>query len=265
MAVEPASPARCGEDAMVVNGIDVTSRSDVYDDASGADRGLAGLVSLTRVGVDLDRTPVLREVDLHLGSGETLGVRGPNGSGKSTLLRILATLLLPSAGHGAVLGTPLGGRACWAVRPDICLVAHTPGLYPRLTLAENLRLVARLTGRGDEAAARALDDVGLGGAGHRRAEQCSQGMLRRVELARVLLVQPRLLLLDEPHAGLDAAAFGLVDLVVHLCRQRGGASVMVSHDGVRLAALADRVVEIVDGRLVDCPAGSDTDHGSGYA
>jgi heme exporter protein A len=215
------------------------------------------LVTLAGIGVDLERTPVLRNVDLVIQPGEVLGVVGPNGCGKSTLLRVLATLLRPSTGGGEVLGAALGGRMCWGVRPQIGLVGHGSGLYPRLTLAENLRLVARLTGRADEAAARALADVGLAGAGHRRAEQSSQGMLRRVDLARVLLAEPRLLLLDEPHAGLDAAAFGLVDLLVHRCRERGGASVLVSHDVARLRAAVDRVVEIVDGRVVQCPRASD--------
>ncbi|MBN9619682.1 MAG: ABC transporter ATP-binding protein [Actinobacteria bacterium] len=193
---------------------------------------------------------VLRAVDLDVGVGEVVGVVGPNGCGKSTLLRVLATLLAPSSGGGAVLGAPLGGRACWAVRPQVGLVGHTPAIYPQLSLAENLDLVSRLRGLADTTASAALDTVGLSGARHRRAERCSQGMLRRLDLARMLISQPRLLLLDEPHAGLDAAAGGLVDLLIERTRRAGGASVVVSHDVLRLEGLTDRIVEVVDGRLV---------------
>lgn len=214
-----------------------------------ADDGCPPVAVLTGVGVEVARTPVLRQVHLTLRAGEVLGLTGPNGSGKSTLLRVLATLLAPSAGTGVVLGAELGQPGCAAVRPQIGLLAHAAGLSPRLTLIENLRLIARLTGRHAGAAEQALAEVGLGGAAHRRVEQCSQGMVRRAELARLLMSEPRLLLLDEPHVGLDLAAAGLVQVLVGRCRAAGGAAVVVSHEPERLVVLADRVVEIVDGSL----------------
>ena len=201
---------------------------------SGADIGVAGV-------------PVLRSVDLEIGLGEVVALVGPNGSGKSTLLRVLATLLRPTRGGGEVLGARLGSAGVARIRPSIGLVGHAPSLYPRLTLAENLRLVARLTGRHERVADRALDAVGLLPAAGRRAIQCSQGMQRRVDLARVMLVEPRLLLLDEAQSGLDESSAGLVDVLVTGVRARGGASVLVSHDLVRLAPLVDRVVEVRDG------------------
>ncbi len=133
------------------------------------------------------------------------------------------------------------------VRPRIALVGHLPALYGSLTLAENLRFVARLTGRDDRAADRVLAAVGLDGAAGRRAESCSQGMQRRAELARVLLADPSLLLVDEVHAGLDAGAVRLVDEVVARVRARGGAAVLVSHEPDRLSGVVDRLVRIVDG------------------
>lgn len=203
---------------------------------------------LAGVDVDVAGTPVLREVDVEIGPGEVVGLVGPNGSGKSTLLSVMATLLRPVRGGGRVLEADLGSVRVTAVRPSIALVGHAPALYSRLTLAENLRFVARLTGRPEPRADRALDAVGLGAAGSRKAVHCSQGMLRRAELARVLLVEPRLLLLDEAHAGLDESSAGLVDVVVADVRGRGGASVLVSHERVRLLPLVDRVIEIVEGR-----------------
>jgi heme exporter protein A len=211
--------------------------------------GDAALAWLDGVAVDVERTPVLCGLDLTVRAGEVLGVIGANGSGKSTLLRVLATLLAPREGTGQVLGVSLGTPACAAVRPRIALVGHTPALYPHLTLAENLHVVARLTGVPAAAVDGALETVGLAGAAGRRADRCSQGMQRRAELARVLAAAPSLLLLDEPHAGLDADSRGLVDLVADRVRRRGGACVAVSHDRDRLHTLADRVVEVADGRL----------------
>ncbi|OLT41767.1 transcriptional regulator [Saccharomonospora sp. CUA-673] len=206
------------------------------------------IATLAGVAVDVERTAVLRGVDLTVGPGDSVGLVGANGSGKSTLLRVLATLLPPVSGRGEVLGAALGSPDCAAVRPRIALVGHDAALYPRLTLRENLEFVARLTGRSGRAVDDALEAVGLGPARNRPAEVCSQGMRRRAELARVLLTEPGLLLLDEAHAGLDAASIGLVEVVVRQVCDRGGASVVVSHDHPRLHGLADQLVEIVGGR-----------------
>ena len=210
----------------------------------------SSVATMTDISVCVERVPVLRGVDLTVVAGESVGLVGANGSGKTTLLRVLATLLAPSRGSGWVLGAALGSPACAAVRPRIALVGHSSALYPRLTLRENLRFVARITGREDRAADEALELVGLAAAADRRAEVCSQGMQRRAELARVVLSEPMLLLLDEAHAGLDTSSAGLVEAVVDQVRGRGGASVVVSHDQPRLAGVVDRLVEIIDGRAV---------------
>ncbi len=221
---------------------------------AGAPPGRAGsvgvpLAALRGVGVRLGATPVLRAVDLEVDAGQAVGLVGANGSGKTTLLRVLATLLPPTSGSGTVLGAPLDAPARLAVRPAIALLGHAPALYPQLTLDENLGLVARLLGQRPGRVAQALEVVGLAGARHRRAADCSQGMLRRAELARALLARPRLLLLDEAHAGLDPAASALVGLLVDDVQGRGGAAVLVSHEPRRLRPLVDRTVELADGRL----------------
>lgn len=216
-------------------------------------RGVEPLAWLQDVAVNLGRTPVLRDLDLMVQPGEVLGVAGANGSGKSTLLRVLATLVPVGSGTGQVLGASLGDRDLTSARRRICLIGHSAALYPQLTLADNLRFVARLTGRSDGDVAQALATVGLTRAADRRGEHCSQGMLRRGELARALLTEPMLLLLDEPHAGLDPASAALVDNVASSVCRRGGGCVLVSHEQDRLRTVADRTVECADGRtpLID--------------
>ena len=209
----------------------------------------ANVVELAGLSVSVERTPVLRGLALTVAGGEAVGLVGANGSGKSTLLSALATLLPPVGGAGWILGARLGTREVERVRPAIALVGHTPALYPRLTLGENLRFWCRLTGRGTAAADAALQAVGLGRAADRPADRCSHGMQRRAELARVLVAAPRLLLLDEAHAGLDRASGALVGVVVAAVRARGGSAVVVSHEQERLAGTVDRIVELEDGAL----------------
>ncbi|MDT0275579.1 heme ABC exporter ATP-binding protein CcmA [Blastococcus goldschmidtiae] len=209
------------------------------------------MIELCGISVSVERTPVLRDLTLTVGAGEAVGVTGANGSGKSTLLRLLATLLSPAAGTGRALGSALGSRECERIRPHIGLIGHSPALYSRLTLAENLRFFCRLTGVDVSAVGAALDAVGLGRSADRPVDRCSQGMQRRAELARVILTKPTLLLLDEPHAGLDTGSAGLVDAIIDDVCERGGAAVVVSHDRARLDVAVDRVLDLRAGSLHD--------------
>ena len=197
---------------------------------------LSPQAELTGIHVDVQRTTVLRGLDLVVAAGEVLGLIGANGSGKTTLLKVLAALITPVAGTVRVRG-------------PVVLLGHAPALYPQLTLRENLRFVAGLAGRGDAVADAALATVGLAAAADRRAGRCSHGMRRRADLARVFVTEPSLLLLDEVHTGLDVASAGLVDHVLDIVRRRGGASVVVSHDRDQLTRTTDRVVELVAGRV----------------
>lgn len=205
---------------------------------------------LDAVHVDRHRVTILRELDLVIVAGEVVGVLGSNGSGKSTLLEVLATLVRPTSGTVELFGRRLDASGRRAVRPRIGLVGHTAALYDRLTLAENLRLIARLVGEPDERADAVLAQVGLERAADRLAVACSQGMRRRADLARVLLTRPGLVLLDEVHAGLDRDAAPLVDDVVRTVAGRDGtACVLVSHDPDRLVGLCDRLVRVRSGRV----------------
>lgn len=207
------------------------------------------LVTLRHVSVRVSRLLILDQIDFELAEGEVVGLAGPNGAGKTTLLHVVATLQPVSGGSGTVLGASLGTPGQRHIRPSIGLSGHDPGLYPELTLAENVRLFARLVQRPPAEADTALAQVGLEGAAGRRADRCSNGMQRRTDLARLLLLRPRLLLLDEAHAGLDDDAEMLVHELVRRVRSEGGGCVMVSHDATRLAERTDRIVTIREGRV----------------
>jgi heme ABC exporter ATP-binding subunit CcmA len=207
------------------------------------------LVSVEDLVVVRGETPVLQGVSLTLGPGESLGIAGHNGSGKTTLLRILATLLRPTSGIVEVLGRDTTGKDARLVRPRIGFVGHAPALSPHLTLAENLHYVAALGGIDRGLVPEALAMVGLGRAGDRLAAKASQGMGRRVDLARIVITQPTLLLLDEPFAGLDSHATGIIGAIIERTVARGGAAVVVSHEPDRAATVVDRTITLDNGRV----------------
>lgn len=204
-------------------------------------------VVLEGVSVRAGNVRILHDLGFSVGAGEAVGVFGANGAGKTTLLRVIATLLKPSDGAVSILGQDASTDRRFELRPLIGYVGHVPGLYPELTLEENLRFVAEVRGIDPAAATASLESVGLGGAKQRVAEKCSHGMQRRAEFARVLMTEPELLLLDEPHSALDGDAVDLVETIVHRTTSAGGAAVVVSHDQSRVSAMTTRTVEVVDG------------------
>lgn len=209
----------------------------------------SSLVSLRDVAVRFGPTPVLTGIDLELAHGEAVGVTGPNGAGKSTLLAVVSTLLRPNEGSVELFGGPVDRRDLPRVRRNIGMSAHETGLYPELTLLENLALVERLAGDVAMSAMQALQVVGLSGAAHRRASAASAGMQRRTDLARLIMTRPHLILLDEAHAGLDATARDIVDRLIHRTCEAGGGAVVVSHDRSVLARSLERIVEVRAGVL----------------
>lgn len=207
------------------------------------------LVDVRRLALRRPSALVLRDVSLRLAPGEAVGLLGANGSGKTTLLRILATLLPPTGGEGSVLGAPLGSDDVARVRPRIALIGHHSGLHLNLTLAENLELVASLSGRSSAVVGSALETVGLARAADRRVALCSNGMRRRADFARLLITEPTLALLDEAHVGLDEDSAGLVEHLVAQVRSRHGGVVIVSHQRDRIVSLTSRRFALVDGVL----------------
>lgn len=189
----------------------------------------------------------LSDISLSLAAGATLVVFGPNGAGKTTLLRILATLLRPHAGTVEVLGKMLPADG-WAVRGRIGFLGHEPLLYRELSAEENLRFHARLHGVGAGRVAEMLDAVGMSGRAREPVKTLSRGMMQRVAVARSVLHEPEVLLLDEPYANLDPAAR---EQVAGLIGARSGCTrVVCSHDPGAGVAEADLVLGLRAGRQV---------------
>ena len=202
--------------------------------------------------------PALQGVSLTVPAGAVLTVLGRNGSGKTTLLRLMATLTRPTAGGGRIGGHDLVQDRD-GVRRLVGLVSHGTQLYDDLTALENLAFAAALAGtpRDRDTLATALASIGLEALAGTRVRALSSGMQRRLVLARVMLRQPRVLLLDEPFTGLDLESLKRLDAYLHDFKAGGGAAVLVTHSFGRGLEVADRVAILAGGRLVaDEPRGT---------
>jgi molybdate transport system ATP-binding protein len=202
------------------------------------------------------------DVELAVADGEVLAVLGPNGAGKSTVLRVLAGLLAPDDGRVVVDGDQVWsspGVHLPAHRRPIGMVFQDHLLFPHLSVTENVAFGPRSRGV-PRAAARAsaaewLDRVGLAGLGDRRPGQLSGGQAQRAALARALVGDPRVLLLDEPLSALAARTRLSVRAELHRhLTDYAGSAVLVTHDPVDAMALATRVVVVEDGRVVQAGA-----------
>ena len=199
-------------------------------------------------------------VDLQIERGEMVAIMGPSGSGKSTLLHLLGALESPSSGTIALAGRHFEGlddRELTLLRREgIGFVFQFFNLLPALTAEENVLLPALIAGRRDEATrARApalLDRVGLAARGHHLPSELSGGEQQRVSIARALLMEPELVLADEPTGNLDSQSSAQVlELLAELNREEGHTIVMVTHDP-EAAKVAGRVVRLRDG-VIEAP------------
>ncbi len=205
------------------------------------------LVRLRSVVCLLGRFPALAGVDLDVVSGEIVLLTGPNGAGKSTLLRVLAGLLPAHRGEAEVFGHDLTVDRR-AHRRDLALVGHDTSCYDDLTTRENLRFSARASGQGAESGDAALERLGLTGQADVAHGRLSAGQRRRLALAVALARDPKLLLLDEPHAGLDAEGRTLLAEILAGAPDEGRTVVLASHELDLTRPLATREVVVVGGR-----------------
>ncbi|MCE7947320.1 MAG: heme ABC exporter ATP-binding protein CcmA [Chloroflexi bacterium CFX4] len=199
---------------------------------------------------------VLRGVSFKVGRGELIALLGANGSGKTTLLRILATLSQPSGGSVVIGGWQLPKESA-AVRGQLGVVTHLPLLYDDLSAMENLRLYAELYNLPQELGTAALQArlsdslarVGLAKRTNDRVRTFSRGMQQRLALARAVLHDPAILLLDEPYTGLDAHGSALLDSLIAEWQAQGRTIIAALHDLPRAAALCKRALILGGGKL----------------
>jgi heme exporter protein A len=184
---------------------------------------------------------ILRRVDFSVEAGEFVALLGPNGAGKTTFLRILSSLSRPTLGVVSISGYVLPDQAA-AVRRKLGVVSHLPLLYGDLSAQENLEFYGRMYGvpHLPERISAVLDLVGLEPRRRDLVRTFSRGMQQRLAIGRAILHEPEVLLLDEPHTGLDQDACAMLDGVLSTVSTRGQTIVMTSHDLARAADLASR-------------------------
>ena len=183
------------------------------------------------------------DVSFEVSQGEVFGFLGPNGAGKTTTVRTLGTLIAPTSGSATVAGIPLSSGNDEEIRKRIAIMPESPGLYLRLTVAENLECFAGLyeLSNGDERIEAALRAVNLVDRANDPCHALSKGLRQRVSLARALLSDPSVLFLDEPTSGLDpAAAHDVHDLIDGL-RKQGVTIFLTTHRLEEAEQLCDRV------------------------
>ncbi len=219
-------------------------------------------LELDELGRRFGARAALAGVSLTVPAGATLAILGPNGAGKSTLLRVLAGLLRPTEGTAHVLGRKLPDEG-WAVRANVGFLGHEAMLYRELSARENLEFHAGLFGVGAERVDAVLAAVGMTERQHSRVAELSRGMTQRVAVARAVLHDPEILLLDEAAANLDP---GAAEQVAPLLGPAPGRTrVLTSHDPQAALADADLVLALRDGHAVYAGAADTFDPAGLYA
>jgi heme ABC exporter ATP-binding subunit CcmA len=213
----------------------------------------ANVVELRDAVVVLGRFPALAGASLQVQRGEIVLLRGPNGAGKTTLLRLCAGLVPLARGEGTVAGCDLHTQRA-AVRSRVGLLGHANGLYHDLSVRENVRFWGATVGATTDEIEGGLHRLGLDG---RLAEvavgRLSAGQKRRTALACLVARRAQLWLLDEPHAGLDAAGRDELDDTLRAAVQAGATVMVASHELERAGGLATRVIDVVGGQAHEAP------------
>ena len=207
------------------------------------------VVDLVDAVAVLGSFPALAGATLSVRRGEIVLLRGPNGAGKTTLLRLCAGLVPLERGQGRILGVDLVHDR-ELVRHRVGMIGHNNGLYSDLTVAENVRFWGRTVGASTAEVDAALHRMGLDGRlANLPISRLSAGQKRRAALAGLVARRAELWLLDEPHAGLDAAGRDELDQVLKLAAAAGATVMVASHELERASQLATRQVEVVAGQV----------------
>ena len=212
---------------------------------------LQPLFSVSSLEKRFGHNRILKDISFDVAEGEFLLLLGSNGAGKSTLLKILSSLMRPSGGELLFRGRPYA-KAGAEVRGAIGMLSHESQFYGDLTARENLRVFGTMYGVADlkEKIASALREMSLEDFPDVPVRAFSSGMVKRLALSRLALYGPRVLLLDEPYAGLDQDSVKQLDGFLERFKSSGGTAVMVTHQLARGAAHCGRLLILHQGALV---------------
>ena len=219
----------------------MTSEDSTSASPSGAGHGPA--LSAHGLSKQFGDRVAFQDVSFEIGYGEVFGFLGPNGAGKTTTVRTLGTLIAPTSGVATVAGFPLTAENGVEIRRKISIMPESPGLYLRLSVAENLECFADLyeVPNPKDRIGRALRAVNLADRARDACGALSKGLRQRVALARALLSDPEVLFLDEPTSGLDPVAARDVHELIDELRQRGVTIFLTTHRLEEAERLCDRV------------------------
>jgi ABC-2 type transport system ATP-binding protein len=236
---EPAAPAHHEPPARPRG----TRRTDPARLASRGPANGAPALAVSGLGKRFGDRVAFADLSFEIGHGEVFGFLGPNGAGKTTTVRTLGTVIAPTSGSATVAGYPLTPENGVEIRRRIAVMPESPGLYLRLSVAENLECFADLYEVPDPGARidRALRAVRLTDRAQDACGSLSKGLRQRVALARALLGDPEVLFLDEPTAGLDPVAARDVHELIDELRQRGVTIFLTTHRLEEAEQLCDRV------------------------
>lgn len=201
------------------------------------------------------KTVALRGISFYVDEGEVFGLVGPNGAGKTTTLRILATLLLPTSGSVKIFGMDIVKDAN-RIRRLISYLPEEAGTYKNITGYEYLSMIAHIYFNSkkdiEEAIELGIKIAGIGDRVYDKMKTYSKGMQRRIQLARALMVKPRLAILDEPTSGLDVVqAIEIRETIRYFAKKLGITIVMSSHNMLEVQEICDRVAIIDSGRILE--------------
>lgn len=210
------------------------------------------MIEIKKLMKQADNKLILRGIDLSIKQGETVAILGPNGAGKSTLLKVLATLIKPTSGMVKINGLDLK-KDHIEVKKLFGYLPHSSLLYDHYTPLENLIFFGNLY-KVDNIEFRARElvkEVGLSFFINEPVKNFSRGMIQRIAIARAIIQEPKIMLLDEPHTGLDQGAISILNNVVLSMKEKGATTLMVTHDFKQAAEICDRIIIVKNGKIAD--------------
>jgi heme exporter protein A len=210
------------------------------------------MIEIKKLTKQADNKLILRGVDLSIKKGETVAILGPNGAGKSTLLKMLATLIKPTSGLIKVNDMDLKKNHI-QIKKILGYLPHSCLLYDHYTPLENIVFFGNIYGvkNVEQRATELVKEVGLSFFLNEPVKNFSRGMIQRIAIARAIVHEPEILLLDEPHTGLDQGAIGILNNVILSMKAKGTTTLMVTHDFKQAAEICDRSIIIKNGKIID--------------